>query len=302
MPWAGNGTFNRIYSWVADAAAGINIIAQRVDTDTDDIAANGFGNCLTRDGQGGATANLPMGGFRHTGVGPAADPTDYVQLLQLQTPASAEALGIRFAYVGEIRSTSIRPSLLAAQMPGWALCDGSTRPRTDPLWLAVSAAWDWGNGNGTTTYTLPDLRGRSVFGQDNMGGVAANRVSTAGSGVDGATLGASGGSQLLQQHGHAVPIVDAGHTHGITDGGHTHTYDRFTQLVGATGTVLGAAATAANTGDYIGTNTGNSTTGIAGANINTTGITASASNSGAGASQNMPPAAIVVYVIYTGAA
>jgi hypothetical protein len=84
MPWNGSGTFNRIFSWVADKAAGLDISSSRMDTDTNDIAAQGFGNCLTRDGQGQPTANLPMAGFRHTGVQNAVNRTDYSSLGQLQ--------------------------------------------------------------------------------------------------------------------------------------------------------------------------------------------------------------------------
>lgn len=84
MPWNGSGTFNRIYSWVADKAAGLDITASRMDTDTDDITANGFGNSLTRDGQGQPTANLPMAGFRHTNVQNAVNRTDYASFGQVQ--------------------------------------------------------------------------------------------------------------------------------------------------------------------------------------------------------------------------
>jgi hypothetical protein len=55
-----------------------------MDADTDDITSDGLGNCLTRDGQGIATAVLPMGGFRHTGVGNGVARTDYAALGQLQ--------------------------------------------------------------------------------------------------------------------------------------------------------------------------------------------------------------------------
>lgn len=58
MPWNGSGVFNRIYSWVADKNGGLDIIASRMDTDTDDITSNGFGNCVTRDGQGQPNASL----------------------------------------------------------------------------------------------------------------------------------------------------------------------------------------------------------------------------------------------------
>lgn len=84
MGWNGSGGFSRLYSWVADKAAGLNITASRMDADSNDIATNGFGNCLTRDGQGQPTATLPMAGFRHTGVGNGAARTDYAALNQAQ--------------------------------------------------------------------------------------------------------------------------------------------------------------------------------------------------------------------------
>jgi len=59
MPFNGSGVFVRLYSWVADAAAGIDITASRMDNDTNDITANGLGLCLTRDGQGQPSATTP---------------------------------------------------------------------------------------------------------------------------------------------------------------------------------------------------------------------------------------------------
>jgi hypothetical protein len=62
----------------------LDISSSRMDADTGDITANGLGNCLTRDGQGSPTANLPMNGFRHTGVQNAVARTDYAALGQVQ--------------------------------------------------------------------------------------------------------------------------------------------------------------------------------------------------------------------------
>lgn len=84
MPWNGIGTFTRVYSWVQDATNGIDINAMRMDTDTNDIAS-GLGNVLTRDGQGFATANLPMGGFKHTGAADGSSVSDYATYGQLTT-------------------------------------------------------------------------------------------------------------------------------------------------------------------------------------------------------------------------
>ena len=69
MGWNGSGTFNRLFSWTADAATGIDISSSRMDADTNDMTSDGFGNCVTRDGRGPASANQPMNGDRHTNVG-----------------------------------------------------------------------------------------------------------------------------------------------------------------------------------------------------------------------------------------
>jgi hypothetical protein len=75
------------------------------------------------------------------------------------------------------------------------LCDGSAVSRTTYAALFAVTSTAYGVGDGSTTFNLPDLRGRAVAGKDNMGGTAQNRLTTAGSSVDGVTLGASGGSQ-----------------------------------------------------------------------------------------------------------
>ena len=87
MPFNGSGTFTSIYSWTQDAANAIDISATRMDAQEADYTANGFGNCLTRDGQGSASANLPMNTNRHTGVGNGAALDDYLALGQLKTGA-----------------------------------------------------------------------------------------------------------------------------------------------------------------------------------------------------------------------
>jgi microcystin-dependent protein len=55
----------------------------------------------------------------------------------------------------------------------------------------------FGTGDGSSTFNIIDMRGRLPIGQDNMGGSAASRVTTAGSGIDGTTIGANGGAQTL---------------------------------------------------------------------------------------------------------
>jgi len=84
MPFNGAGQFFRTFSWTADRAAGLDISSSRMDIDTDDITANGLSNCVTRDGQGSPSANLPMNNFRVTNLGNAVARSDAPTLGQVQ--------------------------------------------------------------------------------------------------------------------------------------------------------------------------------------------------------------------------
>jgi microcystin-dependent protein len=53
----------------------------------------------------------------------------------------------------------------------------------------------YGAGDGSTTFNVPDLRGRTTFGVDNMNGTPANRITVAGGNFDGTVLGGTGGGQ-----------------------------------------------------------------------------------------------------------
>lgn len=72
------------------------------------------------------------------------------------------------------------------------------------------------------TITLPDFRGRVPVGLDNMGGSTAGRITSAGSGITGTTLGATGGAEVhtlttpqMPNHTHTASVTDPGHTHGL---------------------------------------------------------------------------------------
>lgn len=61
---------------------------------------------------------------------------------------------------------------------------------------AISAVFfPWGNGDGSTTFNVPDLRGRTLFGRNNMGGAASANLTSLGYAVSPNALGALGPSE-----------------------------------------------------------------------------------------------------------
>lgn len=112
---------------------------------------------------------------------------------------------------------------------------GQELSRTDYARLnAVYAAagYPYGNGDGSTTFNVRDMRGYTEVGKDDMGGSSAGRVTTAGSGVDGLTLGAVGGAQNvslstgnLPAHAHSIDHDHSSFTSGGQSATHNHTID-----------------------------------------------------------------------------
>lgn len=143
-------------------------------------------------------------------------------------------------------------------VPPYLICDGSTFSAVTYPYLNSIL--------GSTT--LPDARARSRIPLDGGTG----RVTTAGSGIDGATRFAVGGAQnvtldttMIPAHNHPVNITDPGHYHSI-------------------GPNMGNAPFTPSS------NTNNG--GVAGGRTSTdvTGITATTSNTGGGlAHNNMAP-------------
>lgn len=90
---------------------------------------------------------------------------------------------------------------------GWLLCFGQAVPRAAYPALFTAIGITWGGGDGSTTFNLPDFRGRLRAGRDDMGGTPANRLTTAGSGVNGIALGAVGGAQNVTLTSGQIPAL-----------------------------------------------------------------------------------------------
>lgn len=202
-------------------------------------------------------------------------------------PASGGTPSNNVGIVGEVRMFAGPEGSIPSQ---WYPCYGQAISRSTFASLFAVIGTLWGVGDGVNTFNVPDLRGRSVFGNDAMGGTPAGRVTSGVSGIAGNTIGASGGDQSTQNHTHVV--TDPTHTHAISDPGHNHSLLvlNFTAPFSLQGCGNGITPGSVNTST--------ATTGIT-VDAASTGISIAAY--GSGASQNMPPAAICEFIIYAGA-
>ena len=112
---------------------------------------------------------------------------------------------LRDAVVGDYKW-----SARVANFSGWLLCNGAAVSRTTYAELFNIIGTSFGAGNGTTTFNLPDMRGRVAGGVGTGAGLTPRNVGTV-VGEEAHTLSAS-----------EIP----GHTHSGTtasSGTHTHT-------------------------------------------------------------------------------
>lgn len=118
--------------------------------------------------------------------------------------ASLVPTGTVFAYAGTSAPT------------GWLTCDGSAVSRTLYAGLFSALGTAHGQGDNSTTFNLPDYRGRFIRGGDAMfGGTAAtrdpdrtSRTAAATGGNTGNAVGSVQGTQT-NSHGHDFTVVTA---------------------------------------------------------------------------------------------
>ena len=129
-----------------------------------------------------------------------------------------------FSYQSNIvPSGALMPYAGTSAPTGFLLCDGSAVSRSTYATLFSAVSTTYGSGDGSSTFNLPDLRGRVVAGQDDMGSASANRLTDQTGGLNGDTLGATGGSET-----HTLTTAQlASHTHTFSDtDAHTVSFPR----------------------------------------------------------------------------
>jgi microcystin-dependent protein len=193
---------------------------------------------------------------------------------------------IPFGLVNDYAGTSA-PSL-------WLLCYGQAVSRTTYSDLFGVIGTTYGTGDGSTTFNLPDCRGRVVAGQDDMGGVSADRLTGLTNGVNGDTLGATGGLESFTLATANLPSHS--HTSGSltgttsTDGSHTHGEDS-TASNGQAEAGTGKSVVEGDTG----------TTDSGGSHNHDVTVTGSTATAGSGtAMPHIQPTLVLNKIIYAG--
>lgn len=173
---------------------------------TVNVAGLGVKNIKARD-----TSSDPSAGDLTTGriIDLTYDGTNFVVSAGVAYSADVIPTGSIFTYAG-----TSAPS-------GFLLTYGQAVSRATYADLFSLLGTSYGSGDGSTTFNLPDYRGRALIGLDNLGGASANRITDAnadslnntGGGsetvVPTGTVGTSGATSLSTAQ---MPA----HTHSIT--------------------------------------------------------------------------------------
>lgn len=124
--------------------------------------------------------------------------------------------------VASVPTGTVFPYAGTSAPTGYLLCFGQSLSTSTYADLFAVVGYTYG-GSGSN-FNLPDMRGRTVAGQDDMGGSSANRLTGQSGGVNGDTLGGTGGAEThtlteaqMPAHNHAV-YPHAGFVGGGTPG------------------------------------------------------------------------------------
>lgn len=98
---------------------------------------------------------------------------------------------------------------------GWLACDGSAVSRTTFATLFAAIGTVWGIGDGSTTFNVPDMRGRAPIGGGTGSGLTARTVGDITVGAETVTLTTAG----LPVHSHALRVNDGSGVFPLYGGG-----------------------------------------------------------------------------------
>ena len=183
---------------------------------TSDVKAPDGTNFVLRMDQTGDTEPVTSGPFSTSTDGAASLTTTAAASMPQVQSANPPYLALRWIVLAKFGAESPCGAVWhygKDAMPGGAYAaDGAAKSRTSQSWLFDCLQTTFGPGDGSTTFGVPDLRGRSALGATTT--------------VAGAALGQAGGSL---GHTHSATIQSAAHslslpahTHTANEPAHTH--------------------------------------------------------------------------------
>jgi len=174
------------------------------------------------------------------------------------------------------------------------LCAGQAVSRTTYATLFAVIGTAFGAGDGFTTFSVPDLRGRVAAGKDDMGGSAASRLTGTTIGSGAATLGNVGGQETEAA---GVSVSVSGGINGVTQGSFPVSTVSFTMDGPDNQTAVTGGGGGAAGASHVHNNVRSS-----GATEGQLAVTGSFNGSGGGATAavtNVQPSIILNYIIKT---
>jgi microcystin-dependent protein len=122
----------------------------------------------------------------------------------------------------------IVPYAGASAPSGWLGCDGAAVSRSTYSTLFAAIGLTYGSGNGSTTFNLPDLRGRVPVGTaqgygdrtTTAGALTGTGAITGGDPLNPTTLGSTRGNETVAVDGSQSGLP--AHSHSIASGFHNH--------------------------------------------------------------------------------
>ena len=193
MPFDSQGNFTRLHNWEQDRIDDIDIVTDHHDEE-DDNFADGFNQCFLRSGIVPMKGNFNAGGFKLTKVQNATDDGDAVNRGQMTEAVDNLKNEITETINGSLMVGDIKCSALQADHGKWMICNGRELSREEYADLFAAIGETFGDGNGVTTFNIPDCRGVAVRGYDNGRGYDSGRA-----------LGSYQADQM-QSHTHTVVV------------------------------------------------------------------------------------------------
>ena len=206
------GAINATHTEMNSVADGDTAATATTLVDADRVVVNDDGTMkqvAMTDVQTYVDANMTLRDDVVTAASVADDAINTANIVDGAVTAAKLAVGAAFV------AGMVMPYAGSAAPSGWLLAYGQDVSRTTYSGLFSAIGTTYGSGDGSTTFTLPDLRGRTVAGQDNMGGTSADRLTNQTGGLNGDTLGATGGSET-----HTLTEAElAAHSHSLGTNG-----------------------------------------------------------------------------------